>query len=710
MLLFPPQWVPYQPYLSLPSLSAYLQQHGIEVIQKDLNIESLDQFLSEDFLLNLDTRLDNEFQLLDSSKKPLSKEEQQYYNDLFIANSALRQIAANITPAKDVFRSEEQYFHAGVLSSARKTIQQALGIISTAYFPTRIEMAGFDMRAYTRSYEDLEQSTQDRAQNPYISLFEDKFIPEILAANPDVIGISIAGDSQLIPALTLSRLLKKHNSKAHIVIGGYVVTLLAESIVKYEGFFHTFFDSAIVQEGELPLLKLVQSISSGGNLADVPNLIYCDKTPKVNDVASPPNINRLPCPSFEGMPFDHYFSPKPVLPLLASRGCYWGKCAFCSHNESYGWRYQSRAADKVIEDLQTLKSQYHCRDFTFVDEGLAPKLADQLSAEILKENLEVNISSNSRLEPQFTPELCLKMRKAGFRLLTVGLESGCDRILSHMSKGINTQTASEVLNNIFQADIWNHLYMFFGFPTETNEEAQTTIDFLQANKNIIRSFNIGNFDLYKGSDTKKNPLKYGISEVIDDNDISAFSMAYNYSVTTGLSNIEAKNLSVTAWDRLVCGHKSKQVFEFLSLNDILPYLAHFGPPDALVNLVLKVQTVPKPTSKRVKRFSIPILSEDLIWTCLNYDITNIQQNLVNGIGCGISPTSICVTYSLKDKIVTPVSSSCLEILELCDGKNTVKQISIILAEKYSMPSRLIEVDCIAFLQQIADLQLLMTTE
>ena len=50
MLLFPPEWVPTAPYLALPSLTAVLRQKGVEVVQKDINVEMYDHFFSRQFL------------------------------------------------------------------------------------------------------------------------------------------------------------------------------------------------------------------------------------------------------------------------------------------------------------------------------------------------------------------------------------------------------------------------------------------------------------------------------------------------------------------------------------------------------------------------------------------------------------------------------------------------------------------------------------
>ena len=82
-------------------------------------------------------------------------------------------------------------------------------------------------------------------------------------------------------------------------------------------------------------------------------------------------------------------------------------------------------------------------------------------------------------QKQFTPELCQKMHDAGFRLLFLGLESGCDRVLQLMKKGTEKVTAAQVCRNVREAGIWSHLYVFLGFPGETRDEAMETAEFLR---------------------------------------------------------------------------------------------------------------------------------------------------------------------------------------------------------------------------------------
>ena len=106
LLIFPPLWIPYRPYLSLPSLSAYLKDNGVTVVQKDFNIEAYNLLLSERYLKGLFQRLRYQFYALDSKDSLESHIEQMYYSDLFKAKSSVTYIAEGIEKAKKVFRNK----------------------------------------------------------------------------------------------------------------------------------------------------------------------------------------------------------------------------------------------------------------------------------------------------------------------------------------------------------------------------------------------------------------------------------------------------------------------------------------------------------------------------------------------------------------------------------------------------------------------------
>ena len=115
-----------------------------------------------------------------------------------------------------------------------------------------------------------------------------------------MVGISITNTSQIIPGLTLARLIKNQNKEIHITVGGSVFTKLIENIKKVDGLF-SIVDSFIVFEGEHALLELVGQLDGKRDFKKVPNLVYRENNvTKVNEPFYAEDLNKLPTPDFDG--------------------------------------------------------------------------------------------------------------------------------------------------------------------------------------------------------------------------------------------------------------------------------------------------------------------------------------------------------------------------------------------------------------------------
>jgi hypothetical protein len=350
--------------------------------------------------------------------------------------------------------------------------------------------------------------------------------------------------------------------------------------------------------------------------------------------------------------------------------------------------------------MQKLSQEHGATHFAFSDEGISPSSINKLSDELIKRGMKVRCSTNARLERQFSPELCQKMFKAGFRLLYWGLESGCNRVLDHMEKGTTKETATEVCRNAYEAGIWNHLYVFFGFPTESRAEAQETIDFLLSNKKTIQSFSIANFTLSKGSATMKYPERYGISS-IDTGANTEFNLTYNHTVSSGLTYNEALQLSNVYQERIAREYKSKDVFS-LYYEDLLLYLTHFERNDPYLSSVTKAKTTKNRPDKQLTKKSIPRIKHNVALDKLRFNILEIIHNLSNNKNVAAYPNATSVIFDPVSGKVHSVNLAIEEFLSLCDGRKSVQQIARKLSLKYDVKRHTIEQDCIAFSESLSN--------
>ena len=585
-LLFPPQWYPSQPYLALPTLKAHLESRGHEVDQFDLNIECYDIFLSRKYLEHctkiIRKRID------DPTRATEDQEVRPVYKDILSDTAFLQSILNEVEDAKNVLKDENRFFQFDTYSKAYTNLKIAMQLISYAHHPSRVDLDSFFMKGNPEeNLSGILIATEDTVRNPFLHIFEEHLIPKIPWNDYGIVGLSIIHIGQVIPGLTLARQLRKLYPDLHIVVGGSVFNRHADLLDDKQELFKKFFHSLIVSEGELPLDQLVQHLKENKSLHTVPNLIHLEGEKVIQNPKSEAlPYEELVCPTFDQLPLEKYLMPYPVLPYMSSRGCYWGKCTFCTHSFIYDSHYRKENEVRVAEELDHLSKKYKTKYFTFSDEAISPNAFNRMSKEILKRGVEMRSLGMLKFESseKETPELFDDIYRAGFLMLFFGLESANDRILSVIDKGCDQETERAVLKHSSEAGIWNHLYLFFGFPTEEREEAEDTIKFTIENSEvesgIIHSVGQSIFALEKDSAIYHNPSKFKIDRIIQDPERD-LSIVFDYEISTGMPREEVLNVYEN-FDSIIEEHfPSRKIWNYLSREHFLLYLDHYGKEEIL---------------------------------------------------------------------------------------------------------------------------------
>jgi len=563
LLVFPPEWLSFQPYLSLPCLTAFLRQQSVEVQQLDLNIEAWDRLLSPGELRKADLRLQQRF-------KRLKKDEKIYESLLpFIISSA--SLIENIDRAKEIRRSSDFYDIKEYLWS-RNQIRLGWNLIKAAYNPNEFSFNIEGKRFIPKSSEQILHLTKDEDNNTFLNFYRQYALGSILPENPTVVGISIVDAPQIIPGLTLSRLIKESDPNIHVVIGGNIFTRWKDVLPKKPELF-SLFDSVITQEGEHAFFELIKQLSTKKDFSQVPNFIYKNnENIEINSKTIVENIEELPTPDFDGLPLESYLSPQLILPVYSSRGCYWRKCAFCDHGYGYPEGYRIRPSQKVCEDLAILAEKHNTNLFFFVDELISPKMYKSLSQTFLDANIDINWSANARFEAQFNTKLFSKIKKSGCHVIYWGLEAGTQRVLDLMNKGINIQEVKRICADSRRVGIWNHVFVFIGFPGETQQESIATMDFIFENQNIIQTVGAGAFSLNKHAPVFKKRKKYRV-KILQEGD---FLLQFPYKPESGIDQREAEELSAKFNERLKRNLNDFNVWGAIPSEHMILYLANSG--------------------------------------------------------------------------------------------------------------------------------------
>lgn len=534
------------PHLALPTLTAYLRSFGLSVIQRDLNLELFDLLLTQQSIREAVARLRDEF-------GPTAKRGGQRFTHpappAERVRWALQQgplLANQVEQAKRTLRSE-RFFDGPVGLAAFQTIAGCLEIASLPYYPASLHLQSYQAAIPVDSSRALLQGVRDRRHNMFIDLYQRTIMPEIERERPDIVGISIPSMPQMLAAMTLAHLVKTSGLPCHVTVGGPHVTMLREQIAKTPALFQLI-DSAVIFDGEVPLLRLAQTLDAGGDLEDVPNLIYrkgpenrTADQPEIRVTArkEPEKISNLPLPDFDGLPLDRYLAPHLVLPLMTARGCYFGKCAFCNVGYGEADTFSQLRAEHLADQMVALHKRYGVRHIFFSDEAITPRNLKNLSTILIERNAAgatpLHWGGCARFEKVLTSDLLEKMNQGGCRMILFGLESASQPVMELMIKGTELDHMSRILRESTSAGIWNHTFFFFGFPGETIADAQQTVNFLYAHKNYVHSAALGTFLMERDSPAHRYPQSFKVKRILEDPD-KDLAIYFDYEVESGMDD------------------------------------------------------------------------------------------------------------------------------------------------------------------------------
>ena len=574
-LVFPSSWHPSQPYLSLPSLKAFLAKNGIhDVMQRDLAIELLDDLCTWEKTKPLYESIVRELNELAGNPRR-NKFEQEKYAKLLEAEEIIPSLKDQIDGAKQSLRNKEDFYDLERYMESLKIIDVWLDNILAPYFPSQLTVIGSQLRFTPYSSTEIIDSFSHPEENYFYDLYEKWYLPSILEKDIDILGISITSVEQIIPGLTLAHLVKKHRPEIHITVGGSVFTKLVDRMEKGSPLFQ-FVDSFIVHEGETPLLRLVQELRGNRDLTKVPNLVYeVDGKVQVNRPFAKEELNALPTPDFDGFPLDLYLSPERVLPIMGSRGCYWERCAFCSIPFDH-MDFHVRYAENVVNDVKNLKEKYGCNYFFFTDEALPINFMKTFAGKIVDQELNIQWTGELKFEKSMLKENRMELLyRSGCRKLIFGLESYNQRVLDSMKKGVELEVVDKTVEECLRIGIAMHFYLICGFPTETREEVMDSVNFVLDNQRLLDSPGFSciasQFDLEKGTPLEKNPAEWHITKIYTPPE-QDLSLGYSYEGTVGMTAEQATELYQEIVEKL--GREVMTFPDNYSLSDGLLYLGH----------------------------------------------------------------------------------------------------------------------------------------
>lgn len=252
------------------------------------------------------------------------------------------------------------------------------------------------------------------------------------------------------------------------------------------------------------LCELTRRVISGEPHEDIPGVWH--RKNGTLSLNAPPfvHLDSLPFPDYSEFPWSKY--PNAIVPIITGRGCGWGACTFCSDVTSTAGRtYRTRSPENVLSELAHQSCKHNAQLFVFTDLKLNSSLAmwHRLGSEAQRAvpgakwigAVHVGSHGNSGL----SLEELRQARAGGMVRLTTGFESGSQRLLDKMAKGVDLGDTSRFLADAFQAGISVRMTMFTGFPGEEAADVDETTDFLTRHARYIERLPIYRFQIMSGT-------------------------------------------------------------------------------------------------------------------------------------------------------------------------------------------------------------------
>lgn len=366
------------------------------------------------------------------------------------------------------------------------------------------------------------------------------WVDTMLESKANVIGFTIWRSTEYL-SLALAKNIKEKDNEKTIIFGGYLCNIKYKELISYP-----YVDVVVVGEGEETLVDVLNTIGSNKRLSYCPGAIFKDTDDKVIESGLRKQIHyldSLPFPDFSDFKLEKYVF-KNHMPLLFSRGCSW-RCSFCATGNV--WKnFSRRTPENILREIILHLNKYPgLKQFELCDSAFNQdlNLLSVLCDLIIAEGLNVKFCGFAQIKPDMDFVLLQKMKKAGFATCNYGLESGSNSVLASMGKKYTQQEAERVIKDTYNAGIDVVLNFIVGYPTETEDDFQESLNFIERVKNHVSVISPAHQCDIIDSYIHSHPEKFNI--VFPDQDVT------HWETVDGKINGLVKKLRMDTLNRFV---------------------------------------------------------------------------------------------------------------------------------------------------------------
>ena len=329
----------------------------------------------------------------------------------------------------------------------------------------------------------------------YLEPFLLTVLDDIVSYNPDVLGFTIYQMNEE-PTKWMIQEVKKKLPNVKIAVGGPNVQ---------KGFFvkESYYDYVVSGEGEEAILRILDEVEHNKTNPGQQYLVQPEEQRL--------NLNKFPMPDYSNIDFNEYKIPNGVTTEL-SRGCI-AKCTFCE--ETHFWKYRQRMAIDALEEVDYLYHNKGTRVFWFIDSLVNGNLKElrAFAKGIIAKGLDIKWTGYARCDGRMDLEYMKDLADSGCVYLNYGCESGSQKVLDDMAKGVTIAEMEQNFRDGKEVGIKAATNWIVAFPTETYQDYADTMTCLYRNRDMnINNMSTGiGFGQGPETITGQNPDKFNLS-------------------------------------------------------------------------------------------------------------------------------------------------------------------------------------------------------
>jgi anaerobic magnesium-protoporphyrin IX monomethyl ester cyclase len=349
-------------------------------------------------------------------------------------------------------------FHAGVVEVAGRWAPLYFVHLAGAMRAAGHDVYIYDAMTKNVGYEEIERKIREVAPDMVCTT-------AITCTSPD--------------AIKVMELAKKVNPGATTVCGGIHASFMYEEMFSLTG----AIDYIVVGEGERTLAELAGTLLDGGDVSSVRGLAYREGAKTVFTGKRPymEDLNNMPMAwdALDWEDYTYFVLPGSRLGAIAtSRGCD-KDCTFCSQQKFWEQTWRARSPEDLIREIEELNTEYKVDVVLLTDDYPTPDRErwERFLDLLMEKDLGVKILMETRAGDIVRDrDILWKYKKAGIIHIYVGTEATEQEALEFMKKDLRTDEAREALDLLRDVGIITETSFIFGFPGDTSESIQRTIE------------------------------------------------------------------------------------------------------------------------------------------------------------------------------------------------------------------------------------------